>query len=621
MSLPFRKLQRFQVTFCLLALLLAGCGNRSTLGKTSATVVVVEAAFPGANCKVVADTVAAPIEQQVDGVANSLHLTSRCTNDGRYTLTVTFKPGTDINAALVAVQNRVTLALPVLPDTAQRQGVTIKKKAPLLMLVNLTSPKGRFDTLHMSNYAKINLQDELVRIADVGEVVGFGRSVVDFRVSLDPDKLAARKLASADVMAALADQNVQVVAGKPGQLREPHFQLELRGRFSEAEEFANIIVKTDGKGAIVRLQDVGRIDSTATSNYVSLNGNPGVCLGIYPIRAARELGPAVQNRLTQLRTRLPDGLRLELAFDFSVNLDAPSGPKTPEYLLVDLHLPHAASRERTIEVLKQCEKLLRKVPGVQDVLAQTENPFDFVRDQPCILVRLAPAGRKISLREITSTIRTELNKVSDAGACLRDLTRPGSFPRFNYPVDLAISGPALEKTQLLADKLAAALTKSKKLTDVSANQDIGSRPKGVYLQIDRAKAETQGVSLADIFSTLQVYLGSVLVNDFARFGKTLQVVVPEDGGKNKNIEDLLRLQVKNKNGEMKMLKAMISTRPIDFPAAINRLDLRPHVQVTANPAADVSLAEARTLCQGLFDELRRELRLSAEYRLIWAQES
>jgi multidrug efflux pump subunit AcrB len=187
-------------------------------------------------------------------------------------------------------------------------------------------------------------------------------------------------------------------------------------------------------------------------------------------------------------------------------------------------------------------------------------------------------------------------------------------------VDLAVSGPELEKTQLLADKLAAALRKSGKLTDVSANQDFARRSKVATLEVDSPKAKAQSVSRADIFSTLQVYLGSVIVNDFALFGKTSQVVVPLDSINNKNIDDLMQLKVRNVKGEMVELKALMNVRQSDVSGAINRLDLQPYVQVTANPATDVSTAEGRTLCQRLFDDLRQESRLPGEYRLIWLQE-
>ena len=165
--------------------------------------VVVSAVYPGANAKVVADTVAAPIEQQVNGVENMMYMSSTCGNDGSYTLTVTFKPGTDLNIAQVLVQNRVALAQAVLPDLVKRRGVTVKKKSPsVLMIVNLYSPddaKEKRDSLYLSNYATIQLRDELSRLDGVGDITFMGQRDYSMRLWLDPEKMAVRGLSAADV--------------------------------------------------------------------------------------------------------------------------------------------------------------------------------------------------------------------------------------------------------------------------------------------------------------------------------------------------------------------------------------------------------------------------------------
>src|SRR5213592_1151379 len=188
--------------------------------------VEVSAIYPGANAQVVADTVAAPIEQQVNGVEDMLYMSSQCTNDGTYTLTVTFKHGVDLNIAQVLVQNRVALAQPILPALVQRRGVTVKKKSPnVLMIVNLYSPDESRNNLYLSNYATIQLKDELSRLNGVGDITYLGKRDYSMRVWLDPQKMTARSLSTTDVVNAITQQNTQVAAGQVGQPPVPTGQV------------------------------------------------------------------------------------------------------------------------------------------------------------------------------------------------------------------------------------------------------------------------------------------------------------------------------------------------------------------------------------------------------------
>src|SRR5205823_1983766 len=211
--------------------------------------VQVTALYPGANSKTVRDTVASPIEAQVSGVEGMMYMSSQCTNDGAYNLTVTFKLGMDSDMAQVLVQNRVSLAMPVIPALVQNEGITVKKMSPnTLMIVNLVSPDGRYDSIFLSNYAIIYVKDELGRLPGVAGITYLGQRDYSLRAWLDPDKLAALHLSAMDVVNAISQQNVQVAAGQIGQQPVPRgqqFQLTINtlGRLTDPEQFADIILK------------------------------------------------------------------------------------------------------------------------------------------------------------------------------------------------------------------------------------------------------------------------------------------------------------------------------------------------------------------------------------------
>ncbi len=287
--------------------------------------VEISAIYPGANAKTVADTVAAPIEQQVNGVENMLYMSSQCTNDGAYSLTVTFRLGVDLNMAQVLVQNKEALAEPILPDLVKRRGVTVKKKSPsTLMIVNLYSPNNTLDNLYESNYATIQLRDELARLPGVGDISYLGQRDYSMRIWLDPGKMAFRNLSAADVAAAIEQQNVQVAAGQIGQPPVPQGQvlqytMTTLGRLSDESQFENIVLKTDAMGRLVRLRDVARIEQGAQSydQTCTLDGQPSVALSIYqrPGSNALETASRVRAKMAELKDRFPAGLDYKIVYD------------------------------------------------------------------------------------------------------------------------------------------------------------------------------------------------------------------------------------------------------------------------------------------------------------------
>ncbi|MGQ0657158.1 MAG: efflux RND transporter permease subunit [Chromatiales bacterium] len=287
--------------------------------------VTVRAVYPGANAKVVAETVATPIEQEVNGVENMLYMSSQSTNDGSMNLTVTFKLGTDLDAAQVLVQNRVALAEPRLPEEVRRQGITVRKRSPdLTLVVNLVSPDGTYDQTYLSNYALLQVKDVLARLPGVGDILVVGARDYSMRVWLNPEQVAARGLTASDVVAALREQNVQVAAGVIGQPPVPEgtpfqFTVSTLGRLSSEEEFANIVIKTGEEGEITRVRDVARVELGAkdygTNMYVS--GMPSVGLVVFqlPGSNALETKAAIANAMQDLGKRFPRGLQHRIVYD------------------------------------------------------------------------------------------------------------------------------------------------------------------------------------------------------------------------------------------------------------------------------------------------------------------
>ncbi len=287
--------------------------------------VEVSAFYPGANAKVVADTVAAPIEQQVNGVENMLYMSSQCTNDGTYTLTVTFKLGVDLNMAQVLVQNRESLADPILPDLVKRRGVAVKKKSPsILMIINLFSPDRSRDNLYMSNYATIQLKDELARLPGVGDITYIGQRDYSMRIWVDPQKMAFRSLTAADVVMAINSQNAQVAAGRLGQPPVAtgqvfQYTISTLGRLFDVSQFADMIIKTDDQGRIVRLKDVATVELGAREydQNCTLDGQSSVALSVYqrPGSNALETAGVVRDKMEELKARFPSGLDYQIVYD------------------------------------------------------------------------------------------------------------------------------------------------------------------------------------------------------------------------------------------------------------------------------------------------------------------
>ncbi|HWG47334.1 MAG TPA: efflux RND transporter permease subunit [Gemmataceae bacterium] len=289
--------------------------------------IIVSCTYPGANAQVVADAVAAPIEQQVNGVEDMMYMVSQSNNDGSYTLTTTFKPGVNLNFAQVLVQNRVNLALPLLPDVVKQTGVTTRKRNPdILQVIAIYSPHGRYDQLYLSNYATIKIADEIKRVPGVGDVNLFGKQDYSMRLWVDPEKLASLNLTAADVANAIREQNRQVAAGHIGQEPTPsgkpfEFTITTLGRLSNTKEFDDIVLRADAQGRKVRLKDVGHAELGAGNldSSSKVNGHPNGSIAVWALPDANSIKVAqrVEAKMEELKKYFPEDIDYVISLDMT----------------------------------------------------------------------------------------------------------------------------------------------------------------------------------------------------------------------------------------------------------------------------------------------------------------
>ncbi|MCU5775547.1 multidrug efflux RND transporter permease subunit OqxB [Erwiniaceae bacterium BAC15a-03b] len=290
--------------------------------------VQVRAEYPGANPKVIAETVATPLEEAINGVEGMMYMKSIAGSDGVMVTTVTFRPGTDADQAQVQVQNRVAQAEARLPEDVRRLGVTTQKQSSTMTLVvHLSSPSGKYNSLYLRNYATLKVKDELARLPGVGQIQIFGAGEYAMRVWLDPNKVASRGLTASDVVTAMQEQNVQVSAGQLGAEPMPNqsdflLSINAQGRLLDEEQFGNIILKTTNDGSIVRLRDVARIEMGSGSYALrsQLNNEDAVGIGIFqaPGANAIDLSNAVRGKMDELATRFPEGMQWQAPYDPTV---------------------------------------------------------------------------------------------------------------------------------------------------------------------------------------------------------------------------------------------------------------------------------------------------------------
>ncbi len=372
--------------------------------------VTVEANCPGLTAAAVEQRIAGPVEQQVNGVEHLRRLRSRSGGDGSYSLEVSFTRGIDRDLAQRLVQNRVALAMPVLPAAVQQLGVIVRKgTSGLLMIVVLKSPDGRYDASDLARYATVHLRDALGRRPGVGVVTVLGARDDAMRIWLDRNKLAFRNLTLDDVRRALEQRQLAVASDLTTGSGEVLI-LPQRERVEPMQpgELMAIAIKTNAEGRSFRLRDVGSVLETGAHQaaFASLDGQPAAALAVYALAAARpvDIDAAVRAGLDDLRPRLPDGLEAFIAFDFSPEAMA----NTPGDVVLDCDPPDRSTPEQIAALLARVERSLRRLAGVRNV-SLPEQPLDRDRGQPCLLLGIgsaegSPIDRDRLVREVRERV-------------------------------------------------------------------------------------------------------------------------------------------------------------------------------------------------------------------------
>jgi len=570
----------------------------AALGADRPCTVLVEARYPGANATVIADTVAAPIEQQTAALPHALRRRSKST-DGHYVLAVSLSEKGDPKAALTAVRERLALAEPMLPEETRRRGVTIRLRTPPLAIIALASPGGMYDALFLSNYADLHLKSEWQRIPGVGDVALLGKREYQLRVHLDPDRLRALNLDPGEV--------VKILQKETAKLGAPPSSAGL-DELKKVEAFDALVLQTTVAGQSILLRDVARLELSANEHDSVLSkGRPCVALVIAPTADA---DPATVNRrisetLSDVRKALPVGMQLDADFAFP----AGDSPPAAEFLAIDLQFPDGVSQDRLLHSLMAYESALRRAAGVTNVLAFTANPLDLFSREPCLLVRLSPSiERKISTDEIERQIRVSLTRLPEAHQCLRRLP---SDPRC---LTFAVSGPEMEKVRMLADQCVQDWRTIDGVTE--ARIEGSAQTPRIEFEIDRVKAKAMGVSIEDVANTLALVAGPTSVGEIDAPGRRMSLTASLADGFRLQPESIRALTVRNKDGHVVPLATIVAVRQVIAPNSIERIDGKPAVRLTMN----VSKTIDRSSVQGFFSRLRPELKLPADHTLIDLQD-
>jgi multidrug efflux pump subunit AcrB len=575
-------------------------------------VIVVTANYPGANAETVAATIAAPIEQQVNGVENGLSLRSRSDRDGRYSLRVRFTKSANLHQARLLVANRVALALPMLPDAAVKAGVTTRIETPVARFVVLRSSDTRHDSCYLGNLASLKVASKLAQVADVGEVATIGVGELRLRIDPDLEKLSARALTVVAVI---------------GKLKPQLASLGKRIDDLKPEDLGNIVLKKSPDGAVTRLSDVARVElgTGAPRSFVDLDGQPAILLvlrptpGVEPAKFSEDL----RRNLAEIESQLPEGVSLDT---FYRSTDASGKQSDTEYLFLEAAFPAAASPERISISLQRFAAGLHAIPGVKSTLVLSESPLPPFRDGPCVILRLSTSTAR-DRRQVVERVAEQIQQVRDFAVTYCDLSPPvGDAPS----LDMAVVGQEAPDVRRSAEMLADRLHKGKEIADVSA--ELPASEPLLSIEIDRERAAGQGVSLAEATTMLEAYASGVELGRMKIRGQDIPVTLelsPKEvreldiRGRNVRVWDGT-VSVRNPESAVAGMKVFtVDGHPVPFRQIarvtstyalphIDRLDMYPMVRLRVNLARGASPAAAWSTCKAA-----AATELGKTCRLVW----
>ena len=565
------------------AVLVLACALPALAADPPAGVIRVTATYPGADARTVDETVLAPLFAQLVGVEGVTRLESEARNDGTGTVTIYFEPKSDLNHAQVEVQNRASLALPVIPAPCRNLGMSVRKfpAAPSVFWIALTSADNKHDAALLANYATVFFKDQLARIPGVADVrvVGFGELGVQVRVK--PDRLRAYNVSVGDVVDQLQRQNTQVAAGGMIGGRA----VAASGRLTKPEEFADVILKATRAGEVLRVRDVAKVElghargESAGGGLAYVNGKPAALIAVtaWP-------GRVTLDKLSKLDAidDMPPGMRFDIFAD----------PTADRLMEVEVRVPPGSPLEYTQAKVAEATELIRGLPGKPDTVAFAKGRRS---DAATILVKIPAKGGPT-----VTDVNTALDSLPNA-AIRVGVVQPGGEA---FPVRLALTGPWEADDETLREVTDRYVKRLLKESSVAEPGVYPGQPEPHFaVKIDRDKCAQALVELDDVFTTLQMNLGGVHATNTGVFHRVLPVTVQAAPEYARTIEDLEMLFVRNATGEMVPLVKFTTIKKALAPPAIVRVNGRRAVIITAASGASKSSAGTAALCVKLAQEV------------------
>lgn len=556
-------------------------------------VVSVSAVYPGASARDVAQTIASPLEAQVNGVSNMLYMESTSGNNGSYQLSITFASGTDPDMAAVEVQNRISQVSAQLPAEVNENGISVRKRASNLLLgVSVFSPKQTHDALFVSNYTSIQLRDAIARINGVGDVQVFGARDYSMRVWLNPQRMESLNVSVQDIIAALQQQNVQAAAGQIGSSpstpdQQQTLTISGQGRLSDPQEFANVIIRSNPQGGMIRLGDVARVALGAQNYQVSAaqNQTESAFLVVYPVPGANALN--VANGVRDEMARLPTSFLPE---------------EDQGYFFVSLQLPDGASLNRTQTVMDQMYQQVTANDAVEDVIKITGFSLLSGNNSPnagFAIVMLKPWGQRPHIDQVLANIQANLAAIPSA--MIMAVNPPaiaglGSASGFDLRIQ-ALLGQTPQELAQVSQGIIFAANQDPKLNRVFTT--FSASVPETNLSIDRDRAALLQVPVSRIFQTLQTSLGGMNAGDFTLNNRMFRVQLQNDMDFRQRTAQINSLNVRSDNGVLVSLANLVTLTPSVGAPFISNFNQFSSVAISGSAADGASSGQAMAAMEAL----------------------